>query len=136
MNFFYYNCFRSSKGSKLEATVATHSNENSENSKSPFPESNIQKQLHTIAHSIINKNPVRVEQLTSLTIAKEIDSFAYQLIETLKAELINACKGKVLDPKAHVFNPQGRHAIKDSGFDSSEVFTGDNTVSKSCIKHY
>lgn len=58
-----------------------------------------------------------------------MDSFAYQLIETLKTELTNACKGKPLDPKAHVFNPQGRHAIQESTFDAYAEYAGDNAVS-------
>lgn len=106
-----------------------HSNDNSENSKSPLVENSMHKQLQIVAHAIINKHPVRVEQLTSLTITKEIDSFAYQLIETLKTELTNASKGKPLDPKAHVFNPQGRHVGQESGFDAYAVYAGDNAVS-------
>lgn len=31
------------------------------------------KQLQIIAHAIINKNPVRVEQLTNLQITKEVN---------------------------------------------------------------
>lgn len=129
VNFSFFSR-RSSKGIKLEAgTRGFHNSDNSENSKSPLSENNMHKQLQTIAHAIINKNPVRVEQLTSLTITKEIDSFAYQLIEALKSELASASKGKPLDPKAHVFNPQGRHAMQETGFDAHAVYAGDNAVS-------
>ncbi|KAL0268020.1 UNVERIFIED_CONTAM: hypothetical protein PYX00_010110 [Menopon gallinae] len=120
----------SSKGIKLEVgSRAYHANDNSENSRSPQVENTMHKQLQTIAHAIINKNPVRVEQLTNLSVTKEVDSFAYQSIETLKLELNNASKGKPLDPKAHVFNPQGRHAVQESGFDAHAVYAGDNAVS-------
>lgn len=58
-----------------------------------------------------------------------MDSFSFQLVETLKKELAQASKGKSLDPKAHVFNPQGRHAVSEGGFDAQAVYEGDNAVS-------
>ena len=65
---------------KLEAgSRGYQSNENSENSKSPAAaaapsENNFRKQLETVAHAIINKNPVRVEQLTNLVVTKEVSN--------------------------------------------------------------
>jgi len=40
-----------------------------------------------------------------------------------------ANKGQAPDPKTHVFNPQGRHAVPDPAFDAQAVYEGDNAVS-------
>ncbi|XP_054285526.1 cyclin-dependent kinase 12-like isoform X2 [Macrosteles quadrilineatus] len=89
----------------------------------------LQNQLSGIAHALLSRQPIRVQQLMSLHSDKEVDPMTYQLTDSLRSELrqaagANSHKPQKLDPKQHVFYPQG-----ESGFDAHAVYAGDNAVS-------
>ncbi|XP_063232565.1 cyclin-dependent kinase 12 isoform X2 [Bacillus rossius redtenbacheri] len=109
----------------------------SEGSRSP-----LERQLSGLAQALVGCVPVRVEQLLSLHVDKEVDSQTLQLIENLHIELKRAASLKhnsssagavKLDPKLPVFNVQGVSSWdknrKMDSFDAHAVYDGDNAVS-------
>ncbi|KAF6209831.1 hypothetical protein GE061_015583 [Apolygus lucorum] len=80
------------------------------NHTKPSHEDLLNKQLSSLAHSLANKQPIRVHQLLALHGDKESDPATYSLVDTLRNELrvaaarSNNGNGK-LDPKQMVFYP-------------------------------
>lgn len=77
--FFSSYFFRSSKGIKIQANSKAYEQEasRSPNDSQSAPagqnsSAQLQTQLQTIAHAVTNKNPVRVEMLTNLSVSKEV----------------------------------------------------------------
>ncbi|XP_075237896.1 cyclin-dependent kinase 12 isoform X3 [Lycorma delicatula] len=102
----------------------------------------LQRQLNMLSHALLNRHPIRVQQLMSLQSEKELDPQIYQLTEGLKSELRQAAaahqhqnpgKPHKLDPKQLIFNPQGNDLIPgrslDGGFNAHAIYAGDNAVS-------
>jgi len=113
-------------------SISTSSN-HSESRTPPEGEDSIHNQLSGIAHALLTRQPVRVQQLLALHNDKEMDPMTLQLTETLRTELRQAAGGAALkphklDPKQHVFYPQ---VNAEGGFDAHAVYAGDNAVSAS-----
>ncbi|PNF31464.1 hypothetical protein B7P43_G03409 [Cryptotermes secundus] len=108
----------------------------------------LQRQLSVLSHSLVNNLPIRAEQLLALRNENEADPRTHQLIETLHLELRQAAALAAnkfnstssvasvphkLDPKQHVFNPEGGSSWgqgnKMDTFDAYMEYAGDNAVS-------
>nr|CAD7572080.1 unnamed protein product [Timema californicum] len=106
-----------------------------------------QRQLSSVAHSVMTNYPVNMEQLMLLRNNVESDVQTTLLVETLQLELKRAASfhsnnlappgstGTNLDLKQHVFNPQAANdwekGPKMDSFDAYAVYAGDNAVSNS-----